>query len=132
MTMDQYYIDFFDFLIGLIDPLLPESTKANETYIKIKEEVPAYLKTTKGFVYVNAALGEACKKEQAKVHLKNIVSVTEDPERMLTSIAEIKTLARTVAEHCNNLANTTDAEIAEKIEMFALYVDIITKQFIKK
>ena len=130
--MDQYYIDLFDFLVELIDPLLPESTKANETYIKIKEEVPAFLKTTKGFVYANAMLGEACKKEAAKVHLKNIISVADDPEKMLRSVAEIKTLARSIGEHCTRLANVTDAEIAEKIEVFALYMDVITKQFISK
>ena len=132
MTMDQYYLDFFDFLIDLVDPMLSESAKANQTYIKIKEEVPAFLKTTKGFVYVNAILGEACKKGDMKEHIRNIISITDDQERMIASVREIKQLAGTIAKHCTNLANSTDAEIAEKLEMFALYVDIITKQFIKK
>jgi hypothetical protein len=130
--MNQIYIDFFDFLKGIIDPVLPESFKSSEFYTNLNKEVPAFLKTVKGFAYVNAIIGEMCKKESTRNSIKNIASVTEDEQKLHASVAEIKTLAALISEQCNKVTSLTDAELAENIETFSLYIEMITKQFIKK
>lgn len=132
LTMDQVYIDFFNFLQKIVDPLLPEHIKTGEMYTTINKEVPAFLKTVKGFAYTNAVIGQICKPDTTQASIKNIISVTEDREKLNLSAVEIKTFAKTVAEYCNALVEIPDEQIIDKIEVFSLYVEMITKQFIKK
>lgn len=129
ITMDTIYIDFFAFLQNMIDPILPESIKEKEMYKTANDDFSKFIKTVKGFAYVNAAIGEMCKSENTKKSIKNITSVTEDETKLKESVTEIKTLAGKIAEYCTTLANTPDEEISDKIETFSLYVETITKQF---
>lgn len=131
ITMDMIYTDFFNFLKNIVDPFVPESAKENKTYKNSSKDFSDYVSTVKGFAYVNATIGEMCKSESTQKSVKNIVQVAGDATKLKESVVEIKTLARKIAEYCTTLAEKPDEEISDKIETFALYVDTITRQFIK-
>lgn len=135
INMGPVYLDFFEFILEIVDPILPESIKSSEAY-QMKNTILEFLKTPKGVLMVNAAIGKAFKSESFVQSANNLTALVDETpegtEKLNKSVTELKTAATTIKEHCFKIEEIPEDELREKIEKFCLFISLIQDQFLRK
>jgi hypothetical protein len=134
-TLADYYNDFFSFVIDTFLPIIPQYIKDKPEFGPCINTIKNYCTQNKNFVLVHyGASKKICDDQNTKKSIKNILSVVDGTEegnkKLNDSVKELKDLAGCISAACQTLIETPDDVIKENIEKFALYIEIITQQFV--
>lgn len=134
MMLSDYYNGLFKFIIGFIEPILPDAFKADPIISTLLTSLPVYCNDQKKFLMLHyGVVYKLCSEENGIRSIRNLIEILDDNEESKAKLngtgREAKQVATAIIRVCEKVLATPDEEIVENVEKFCLYVDILTKQF---